>query len=52
MKNLNPKKRGKLTKASKSKKVEMDRRKGSALGQLWEFENYVKERLKAMGIIQ
>ncbi len=52
MKNLNHKKQEKFVKAPKLEVCKVDKGKSLQLGQVWEFENYVKERLRALGIIQ
>jgi len=52
LKNLNHKERGKLIEVEEFRVLKVEKRKGLQLGQVWEFENYFKERLKALGIIQ
>jgi len=52
LKNLNLKEQGKLAKIRKPKKLKTDKGKASQPRQIWEFENYIKERLRAKGIIQ
>jgi len=49
---LDQKERVERAKAQKSKIVRVDKNKGSQMRQVWEFENYIKERLRALGIIQ
>jgi len=50
--NLNLKERRKLAKIRKPKKLKSEKGKASQPRQVWEFENYIKERLRATGIIQ
>lgn len=52
IKNLNRRKRGDYVKVPKLKSSKANKSKESPLGKAWEFENYVKERLRALGIIQ
>jgi hypothetical protein len=52
MKSLNRRKRGRFAKVPKSKSSKVGESKGSSLAKAWEFENYVRERLRALGIIQ
>jgi len=52
LKKLNRKELGKLAEIQKSNIRMVDKRKGTQTGQVWEFENYIKERLRALGIIQ
>jgi len=49
---LKPKEREELAEVQKPKKLKVDKSKCSRLRQVWEFENYIKERLRALGIIQ
>jgi len=52
LKKLNREEPGRLAEIQKTKKRTVDKRKGTQTGQAWEFENYIKERLRALGIIQ
>jgi hypothetical protein len=36
----------------KTRMIKTDKGRGSQQRRVWEFENYIKERLKSMGIIQ
>jgi hypothetical protein len=52
LKNSNRRKREKFARAPKLKSSKATKTKESLLGKAWEFENYVRERLRALGIIQ
>ncbi len=52
LESLNNKKQERFVKAPKLEVSKVDKRKSMQLGQVWEFENYVRERLRALGIIQ
>lgn len=52
MKNLNDEKQQKFPKTSKSNLSRVYSVESVSLSEDWEFENYTKERLKALGIIQ
>lgn len=52
LRNSNRRKREKFAKVPKLKSSKVNKRKESRLGKAWEFENFVKERLRALGIIQ
>jgi len=52
LRKLVSKEREELTEDEKFKILKVNRSKFSQQGQVWEFENYIKERLRALGIIQ
>jgi len=52
MKNLNLREQRKFAKGRKPKKPKTNKSKTFQPRQVWEFENYIKERLRAVGIIQ
>jgi len=52
LRNLDSKEQRELIEDEKFKFFKVNRSKGSQQRQVWEFENYIKERLKSLGIIQ
>jgi hypothetical protein len=52
MENLRDEKQQKLSRTAKPDMSNIQKIKSILLGEDWEFENYIKERLKALGILQ
>jgi hypothetical protein len=52
LRKLDSKERRELTEVEKFKILKVNRSTDSQQGHVWEFENYIKERLRSLGIIQ